>query len=105
MSAMSAIGRSRQDSVDGDVSTWAGGRQRASIADGERGQSAIGLRLLTLSTVETLRSWKGIPVQFRDTRGQRLFGVYFDVDVKERREPDLYDADITLRTLSIVEGV
>lgn len=105
VSAQSGIARSRQHSVDGEVSTWAGGRQRASIADGERGQFAVTLRLLPLSTVDLLRTWAGIPVQVRDARGQRFFGTFFAVVVNENRETTLYDVDLTLLTLTVTEGV
>lgn len=105
VSAQSGTARSRQHTVDGEVSTWAGGRQRASIAEGERGQFGVTLRLLPMSTVDLLRTWVGVPVQVRDARGQRFFGVFFGVDVKEHRETTFYDVEIVLLTLSIVEGV
>lgn len=105
VSAQSSIGKGQQHSVDGDVSTWAGGRQRSMVVEGERSTLPITLHLLSLSTVATLRAWKGVPIQVRDTRGQRWFGTFFQVDVTERREADLYDVAFSLRTLSIVEGV
>lgn len=105
VSAQSGIARSRQHTVDGEVSTWAGGRQRASTAEGERGQFGVTLRLLPLSTVETLRTWVGVPVQVRDARGQRFFGIFFGVEIKENREATLYDVEIALLTLTVTEGV
>lgn len=105
VSGQSSIQRGRQHSVDGEVSTWAGGRQRASMTDGERGQFAFTLRILSLTTVEKLRTWIGIPVQVRDARGQRFFGVFFSVEPKEWRESAIYDVDIALRVITYVEGV
>lgn len=105
VSAQSGITRTQQHSVEGEVSTWAGGRQRASIAEGERGTFGVTLRLLSLSTVATLRAWKGVPVQVRDARGQRFFGIFFGVEVKENRETNLYDVELTVQTLTVTEGV
>lgn len=105
VAAQSGIARSRNHSVDGEVSTWAGGRQRASLSDGERTGFGVTLRLLTLPTVDLLRTWIGVPVQVRDARGQKFFGVFFAVDVKEQREASLYDVDLQVRTITVTEGV
>lgn len=105
VSAQSGIARNQVHSVDGEVSTWAGGRQRASITEGERGSFGVTLRLLTLDTVALLRTWVGVPVQVRDARGQRFFGTFFAVPITENRETNSYDVEITLVTLTIVEGV
>ncbi len=105
VAAQSGIDRTQVHSVDGEVSTWAGGRQRASISDGDRGQFGATLRLVSLATVATLRLWRGIPVQVRDARGQRFFGTYFQVNVSESREVAYYNVDFTLVLLTVVEGV
>lgn len=105
VSAQSAIGRNRSHSMDGEVRTYAGGRQRAITAAGERGTFEVTLRLLPQTTIDVLRSWIGIPVQIRDARGQRFFGVYFDVPVDEHRAPADYDVPLSLRIVTAVEGV
>lgn len=105
VSAQSDVGRTRVHSIDGEVSTWAGGRQRASVAQGERGQFTVTLVMVPLSTVETLRTWVGTPVQIRDARGQKFFGTFFAVPITERREVDLYNVSIALSTLTVTEGV
>lgn len=105
VSAQSDPTRTRVHAVDGEVSTWAGGRQRASVAEGERGSFSVTLVLLSLSTVETLRSWKGAPVQVRDARGQKFFGVFFAVPIKERREAGYYDVELQLSIVTVTEGV
>ena len=105
VSAQSDVQRTRVHSVDGEVSTWAGGRQRATMMQGERGQFTVTLVLLSMSTVETLRSWVGVPVQIRDARGQKFFGTFFAVPIKERREPDMYDVDLSIATVTVTEGI
>lgn len=105
VSAQSDIQRARSHSVEGEVSTWAGGRQRATMVQGERGQFNVTLVMVSLSTVDTLRSWVGTPVQVRDARGQKFLGTFFVVPIKERREVDLYDVDLSVSTLTVTEGV
>ncbi|MEV4197008.1 hypothetical protein [Micromonospora globbae] len=102
--------RSQSYEKDGEVRTYAGGRQRAISAEGERGTFAFTLRKLPLSAVELLRSWKGLAVQVRDHRGQRWTGVYFTVTPLEPLVPPgpgpyWYDVALTLRTVTAVEGV
>lgn len=105
VSARSGTDRARSHDMDGEVRTYAGGRQRAFTKAGERGQFGVTLRLVTQPTIDVLRSWQGIPVQVRDHRGQRFVGVYFGVDVGERREVSYYDVRLTIRTLTAPEGV
>jgi hypothetical protein len=104
VSAMSGVARSRQHDMAGEVRTYAGGRQRSVTTEGERGQFAFTLRLVSQDAIDTLREWKGLDVQVRDHRGQRFFGVYFAVNVIELREATLYDVAIELRTVTVVEG-
>lgn len=105
VSAQSGVDRTQAFAFDGEVSTWAGGRQRASLADGDKGTFGVTLRLVTLATVEILKAWRGIPVQVRDARGQRFFGTYFGVTIAETREVAYYQVSFVLSTLTIVEGV
>ena len=105
VSAQSTPERSRSHGLAGEVRTYAGGRQRAIAVAGEQGQFNVVLRFVSLTTVDTLRSWIGIPVQIRDHRGQRFFGVFFDVPVTEHRSPADYDVTLSLRVVSVAEGV
>ncbi|MEU4367559.1 hypothetical protein [Micromonospora chersina] len=98
--------RSPTYDMDGEVRTYAGGRQRSITTEGERGAFSFTLRKLPLATVEVLRSWKGIAVQVRDHRGQSWVGVYFQVTPKEPLTtpgaPGGYwwDVDLTVRTVT-----
>ncbi len=106
VSAQSAPQRSRSHGQAGEVRTYAGGRQRAFTTAGEQGQFEVTLRLLTASTVDVLRSWIGLPVQVRDHRGQRFFGVFFAVPVVEHLDNlNAYDVAIVVKTVTAVEGV
>lgn len=100
-----STGRSQAYSTDGEVRTFAGGRQRFVSREGEHGQFTVTLRLLSLAQIGTLRSWQGLTVQFRDRRGQLLNGAYSAVNIT-REWPDLrYDVEITLKMVTVDEGV
>lgn len=105
VSAYSAPGRQRSSAIDGEVVTYAGGRQRAKTRAGEKGSFGFVLREVSLTTITTLEGWKGKPVQVRDHRGQRFFGVFFAVTPTEHKQADLYDVALELRTVTVDEGV
>lgn len=105
ISGYSAIGRQRTKNREGQPVNLASGRIRSMTTGGVGGTFAFGMRALTLSTVEELEDWAGIAVQVRDHRGQRFFGAYYEVATSEFRVPNLYDVAITLRLLTIAEGV
>jgi len=97
-------GRARAHDMFGEVRTYAGGRQRSRTVAGERGQFTFRLEDVTLTTIDLLRTWIGRDVQVRDHRGQRFFGVFFGVNIIERKDPTLYVAEFILRTVTVVEG-
>lgn len=106
VSAQSDRKRAREHSMAGDVRTYAGGRQRAISQEGERGTFDVTLVRVTPADIETLRAWQGIPVQVRDHRGQRFVGVFFAVPVVEQRDDvNAYDVPLSLRIVTVVEGV
>lgn len=98
-------GRSQVWSEEGEFRGYAGGRQRYIGREGERGQFTCTLRLLTLAQIATLRTWKGQLVQFRDHRGQQIYGVFRTVTPIEHKHPGLYDATIELGVVTYTEGV
>lgn len=101
VSAQSGVDRAREHSIAGEVRTYAGGRQRAVSQAGEQGKFSVTLRFLSFATVETLRSWIGVPVFVRDARGQSFTGVFFTVPITEHRSPLDYDVTIDLRTVTV----
>lgn len=84
---------------------YAGGRIRAVSVAGEMGEVTFPLSPVTGATVATLRSWKGVTVQYRDHRGQKFFGVFADVDVSEYLPATMYIAAITLMVLTTTQEV
>lgn len=105
VSAQSSPARARLHEIAGEVRTYAGGRQRAITTAGERGSFTFTVVDVSLATIDTLRSWVALPVQVRDHRGQRFFGVFFAVTVTEARESNLYDVTMDLRVVTVAEGV
>lgn len=103
--------RSQSYAMDGDVVAFAGGRQRAVSVEGEQGSFSVTLRGVSLETVDTLRSWKGLPVLARDHRGQQWTAVFFTVTpIEPLVAPGAtaaywYDVALTLRTITAAEGV
>lgn len=104
ISAQSAD-RPRSITVDGEVRTYAGGRRRAVTSTGVEEVFEFRLLGVTLTTIETLKTWIGANVQVRDHRGQRYVGVLFNFGVMEKREPTKYDVTTSLSVVSFVEGV
>lgn len=100
-----STGRSQAYGLDGEVRTFAGGRQRFIGKEGEHGSFTVTLRRLTLPQLTALRAWQGLAVQFRDRRGQLFNGVFAAVNIN-REWPDLlYDVEIPLRMISVNVGV
>lgn len=98
-------GRGLEGDVGGEVRGYAGGRQRFIGKEGVSGQFTLTLRLLTLTQVVLLESWRGRLVQVRDHRGQQVFGVYVALTRVEHKNPALYDASIVVRAVTYDEGV
>lgn len=97
--------RGQQHSKQMVVREYANGRLRAISTGGHSARLAYRLMKITQAQKDLLVSWKGVPVQVRDYRGQKFFGVFAEVDVTEYEQPDLYTAGFTLQTITVVEGV
>lgn len=95
ISAATAPGRKRSHALDGDVRTFAGGRQRAIVKEGIKKRFDFTVIRVSFTTLLKLEDWAGQEVQIRDHRGQRFYGMYFEVDTTEYKDP-LYAAGITL---------
>lgn len=92
-------------SMEGDVRTYASGRRRAISTAGTKIEVQRTLVALDYDTKELLITWLGASVQLRDYRGNKWFGVFFDVQVNEYMRPDLYSATFTLIGTTLIEGV
>lgn len=97
--------RGQQHTRQVSVREYANGRVRSVASPGMHAQ--LRWKLVAVDTVvkDTLVSWQGIPVQVRDYRDQKFFGVFDSVDVSEFEQPSLYNAGFTLSTVTVVEGV
>jgi hypothetical protein len=100
-----STGRSQAYGLDGEVRTFAGGRQRFVGKEGEHGQFTVTLRRIPLTSIVKLRTWQGLAVQFRDRRGQLFNGVFTTVNITTEWKDLLYDVEIPLRMISVDEGV
>ena len=90
-------GRTVTYAHDGEVRTYAGGRQRAITREGEHGTYVMTLRLLARADVDTLRSWVGQVVQIRDNQGRLLVGTYFTTgEVEHKGSPGFFDVPLTV---------
>lgn len=100
VSAYSAPGRPESHGIQGEVRTYAGGRRRSVAVVGVEATYAFTLLMLTAAQLETLRGWKGLPVQVRDNKGRRFVGVYYAVPADEVRDAVLYHAAIELHVVT-----
>lgn len=106
VSAYSKPGRDVTYENKGEVRTYAGGRQRAITQEGEIVTLPFTLQDVVRADIDTLRSWKGLAVQYRDNRGRLFNGSLFVVVEQERfNEPLLYEVPLVLRGVSQDAGV
>jgi hypothetical protein len=104
--AAQSTDRTRSTEAQGEVRTYAGGRQRSITKEGVGRQFAFTLRMVTWVQIQTLESWIGRTVQVRDHRGTRYFGVFQAVTPVEIRGLTVeWDCQIAVREVTVVEGV
>jgi hypothetical protein len=88
--------------TDGEVKTYAGGRRRSLTSEGVQTQFGFTLHDLTQTSLDTLVSWIGLPVQIRDKRGQLFNAVFHRVTPQEIRNSfTLWDAAIAARVVHV----
>lgn len=103
--AQSGPVKPRAHQTSGGVRQYAGGRQRSVSQLGEQTQYEVTVKMLAASTVDLLRTWAGSTVEVRDNRGFRMFGVFYQVQVVEKKRPDLYEVKLVLYGVTASEGV
>lgn len=96
--------RNSTRSVDGKVQIYANGRQRAILMTGTKSQYNCTLRDVSDEDVTTVERFMGKPVCIRDNKGQRFFGVYFDVPRNERRTLGYWDIPLQVVSITYNEG-
>lgn len=92
-------------SSNGSVRTYAGGRTRNVSSAGTNGELTVKLRDVTQSQIDTLDAWREQTIQFRDHRGRKIFGVYHEVAVGDRKVTTLYDVSLVIQELTYNEAV
>jgi hypothetical protein len=105
VSGVSPRDREEVYSTVGETRTYAGGRRRSITSGGEKATFKFGLRLISRTDINTLRSWAGQLVQVRDHKGRRFFGVFYDVTVSEYVSESVFDIMTTLNVLTQDEGI
>jgi hypothetical protein len=90
--------------MDGQVRTYASGRRRAVSTVGVKVEVPRTMVALDFATKEKLITWLGINCQLRDHRGNKWFGVFYDLAIAEYMRPDLYAVTITLLVTTTTEG-
>jgi len=89
-----------------EVKHLAGGRQRAISIDGEQGSFSFTLVDVPMTDILTLREWVAQAVLVRDHRGQSFYGVFDGLSLAEKKDKlDLYDVALTVRVLTVDEGI
>lgn len=96
--------RSSTQGIDGKVQVYANGRQRAIIMTGTKSQYNCTLRDVSDEDVTTVERFMGKPVCVRDNKGQRFFGIYFDVARNERRTLGYWDIPLQIVSITYNEG-
>ena len=98
--------RSETDSLVGQVRAYAGGRQRSVARAGARRTVPIKFDVIAnRPLLATLRSWKGVPVLYRDPRGRKLYAVFFDLTIEEHIAVEIAKVSLTLSEITITEVV
>lgn len=103
--AAPTLGPSSTSGLAGEVRTYAGGRQRFVGREGIAGSLSRTLRLLTLTQVQQLESWRGQTVLVRDTLGESWWGVFKEVTRTSVKGSGKFDAAITVELVTQDDGV
>jgi hypothetical protein len=90
----------------GAIRQYAGGRQRGVTQVGVASSWSFTLRGILGTDTDKLAAWLGQTVLVRDNRGRRMYGVLFAVPRTPWKEQlDLYDVEVSLNGVDVVEDV
>lgn len=93
------------DTLPGQVYTYANGRRRVITTAGDVRQLKRTLRVLDAATIETLREWRGQVVLFRDKRGRKVYVTYFTVSTTDYPDGSGYDVTLSMESVTFQEDV
>lgn len=97
-------GRAEIQAAPGEVRRMANGRLRVITRAGTARRVDVTLRQLSAVDVETVRSWLGTVVLFRDVWGRKVYGAYFDVDVSDAKDRSGQDVKLSLSEVTFSES-
>lgn len=80
-----SVSVSASNSRSGTVRSYAGGRLRSFTRSSAPRSVTLNLGYVSMADRETLESWVGDLIQYRDGRGRLFYGVYFDLNATEVR--------------------
>lgn len=105
--ALNAYSADRGQTINrpGEVTTFAGGRERSISQVGRKFQFAVKLRKITRAQLATLDDWAGQLVQVRDHRGLKVFGVYRELSITEWTNPLYVDVSLQVQEVTFNEVV
>lgn len=103
--AFPSLGAESEFNIEGQVRTYAGGRQRYISREGVGGSLERTLRLVSQRLCELLETWIGQTVMLRDARGQWWWGVFSKVTRRAVKGSTLYDVTIGVELVTQSEGV
>lgn len=89
----------------GEVRVYAGGRRREISKPGVTRVLTVKLVALTRAQKETLLSWAGQLVLYRDQHARRIWGTFLIPKEYDPAIEECYSVDVILTELSVVEGV
>jgi len=106
--------RTENNSVAGQIQTYANGRQRAVSQIGVIHQFVLTLKEIsdipvalpspgvgTINPLELIQTeWLGVRIVIRDHKGRYFEGVYFGAGIAERKAPHLYEIALTINELT-----
>lgn len=110
MTNLSVVGykvdRPDDDSLNGSVRTYAGGRRRSITTPADTRQSTLTFKLVTASDLEVLRGWRGQMLLLRDFGGWRRWGTFFSFKaISMKGYPGLNTVTLTFEDLDYTEAV
>lgn len=104
LSFYSGRDKSLSRSMKGEVRQYANGNQIAISSKGVKGTFSFALMRVTQTQIDTLDSWLGQAVIYRDMRSRGLFGVFFDYSTSDNSNLNYFTVTITLNQVTYVEG-
>jgi hypothetical protein len=103
---LEVVGLSESPSSPGAVKTYANGRQRSVTRAGTKQVLALEFEVLNdRPTLELIRAWRGQLVLYRDPRGRKVWGTFYDLQITENISVDYAAVGLALNEVTYDEGV